>query len=65
MDAQVRTRWTPDGLVEITVDAATAQALLRVVTGEAGTRTMLGRLRDALTHTLHVPRGEESSHDKD
>lgn len=50
MDPYVRTRWTEDGLVEIRLDAATAQAVLADLGATSGAVTK--PVYDSLGHTL-------------
>lgn len=55
MEPYVKTRWTPDGLMEITVDVDTARAI------HHGLRLdqvpVLKQVRGAMAHTLQVKEG--------
>ncbi len=50
MDPYVRTRWTEDGLIEIRLDAGTAQHVLRDLGATSGALTV--KLYESLGHTL-------------
>lgn len=53
MEPYVRTRWTEDGLVEIWIDAGTAQYVLEDLGTASGART--AKLFESLGHTLQSP----------
>jgi hypothetical protein len=50
MEPYVRTRWTENGLVEITIDADTAQHVFRDLGATSGAATV--KLYQSLGHTL-------------
>ena len=58
MDAHVKTRWTADGLVEITLDALSARLLHDLVYG-ARREAPFDRISRALGHTLDHLKPEE------
>lgn len=52
MDPFVKTRWTADGLVEITLDAGTAHHVLHDLGATSG--AMTAKLYESLGHTLNA-----------
>ncbi len=53
MESYVKTRWTADGLVELTVDVQTAAVILGSVPA-----TVDKLLHESLAHTLATPKGD-------